>query len=440
MKKTVIAYIGGGSKAWAHKYFSDLLSQSGLNGEIRLYDTDIKAAQKNKKFFDILVKRNQRKIKSGWTASVFDNDEAVLTGADFVVMSVLPGTLNNMHYDVHYPEKFGIYQSVGDTVGPGGYSRALRTIPIYMYYAEKIKKCCPQAFVINYTNPMSLCVYVLYKAFPEIKAFGCCHEVFGTQKLLAKIVRKELKIKEKIKRQDIKVNVQGINHFTWLNTAKYQQNDVFDILQKQGRVGKSIVKSELFLKHGEIAAAGDRHLVEFIPEVWLAKRSYRRYGFGLTSVAGRKFRDKWARFYRILVISRLKKPRIKPSGEEGVLQIKALLGLEPITTNVNVPNRGQCPDMPLGNILETNAVMTENSIVPVNAGEMKESVRALVLRHSENQRRFIEAYFNRDKTALFDAFYNDNAVSRLSKENAKKLFDGLIEKNKERLESWVTAK
>ena len=89
-----------------------------------------------------------------------------------------------MESDVHLPERLGIYQSVGDTAGPGGMVRALRTIPMFVEIAGAIKEYAPKAWVINYTNPMSLCVKTLYHVFPEIKAFGCCHEVFGTQKVL----------------------------------------------------------------------------------------------------------------------------------------------------------------------------------------------------------------------------------------------------------------
>lgn len=79
-----------------------------------------------------------------------------------------------MESDVHYPEKYGIYQSVGDTVGPGGIVRALHTIPLYVKFAEAIKAYAPNAWVINYTNPMTLCTRTLYEVFPEIKAIGCC--------------------------------------------------------------------------------------------------------------------------------------------------------------------------------------------------------------------------------------------------------------------------
>src|SRR5699024_3309695 len=156
--------------------------------------------------------------QSHWTYNTAESLDEALTGADFVILSILPGTFDEMESDVHEPEKYGIYQSVGDTTGPGGLVRALRTIPMYVEIAEAIKRCCPDAWVINYTNPMALCTMTLYRIFPEIKAFGCCHEVFGTQDLLVDALKEICGIKN-ITRDDISVNVQGINHFTWLNEA-----------------------------------------------------------------------------------------------------------------------------------------------------------------------------------------------------------------------------
>ena len=136
-----------------------------------------------------------------------------------------------MAVDVHMPERLGICQSVGDTAGPGGMIRALRTIPIYVEFAEAIRQYAPDAWVINYTNPMSLCVKTLYHVFPQIKAFGCCHEVFGTQKVLKGIAEDVLGLKD-IDRKDIQVNVLGINHFTWFDYASYKGIDLFPMYRK----------------------------------------------------------------------------------------------------------------------------------------------------------------------------------------------------------------
>ena len=166
VKDVQIAYIGGGSRGWARTFMTDLAMEPRLGGTIRLYDIDTEAARAN----EIIGNRlSQRKEAAGkWLYRTCMSMEEALTGADFVVISILPGTFDEMAVDVHMPERLGIYQSVGDTAGPGGMMRALRTIPIYVQFAEAIKQYSPDAWVINYTNPMSLCVKTLYHVFPQI--------------------------------------------------------------------------------------------------------------------------------------------------------------------------------------------------------------------------------------------------------------------------------
>ena len=127
---------------------------------------------------------------------------------------------------ITYPEKYNIYQSVGDTAGPGGVSRALRTVPFYEEFAAAIEKYCPDAWVINFTNPMSICTKTLYDVFPSVKAFGCCHEVFHTQDFLCDILEEFTGIKAK--RKEIYTEVAGINHFTWISSAKYKDIEICD--------------------------------------------------------------------------------------------------------------------------------------------------------------------------------------------------------------------
>ncbi len=487
-----IAYIGGGSTDWAHKYFSDILSQDIISGELRLYDIDVQASENNKKYFDKLVESNKETIKCSWECKVVNEIDAALQGVDFVLISILPYSLKNMEVDVHYPEKYGIYQSVGDTAGPGGYSRALRTIDFFRFFARKIKENCSEAWVINYTNPMTICMNTLYKEFPEIKAFGCCHEVFGTQKILAEIVNMYnllseegkkafmnadlLKVKEElaaagknfnkrygfkgINRHEIMVNVQGINHFTWINKAEYQGQHIFPLYEayiKLFRINnrtriknfyppiiKAIlnlenVKFELFERYGIIAAAGDRHLAEFVPDLFLrSKKEVYEKGFFITPVWGRLAYSNIKELSLSFSINMKKNLRLELSGEEGVNQIAALCGYnDNFVTNVNLINEGQIPNLPQGTAVESNAVMSKNSIEPVEAGPINEEILDLIKVHALNQKEFVEAYFNQDRDGLLKVFLNDPAVKRISQENGIKLFNEMIELNANCLEDFL---
>jgi len=449
-----IAYIGGGSRGWARGLMSDLAMEEKLSGTVRLYDIDYQAAQDNELIGNRLSSRED--VKGKWKYVATETIAEALTGADFVIVSILPGTFDEMESDVHAPEKYGIYQSVGDTVGPGGLVRALRTIPMYVEIAENIKKYCPEAWVINYTNPMTLCVRALYETFPQIKAFGCCHEVFGTQHLLGTAV-KELLGAENVTRDEIKINVLGINHFTWIDKASYKGNDLFPVykefVDKYYDEGYEFVKKDnwkvnpfdsaqrvkfdLFRRYGVIAAAGDRHLAEFCPGYWYLKDpdTVAYWKFGLTPVSWRKEDLKRRLEMTAKLVNQEEEFQIKQTGEEGVRQMKALLGLEDLVTNVNFPNMGQVKNVPLGAVVETNALFRKNSVTPVMAGELPQPVSGLVLRHVMNQETILKAAIKKDKDLAFAAFVNDPLVT-ISLNDAKKLFDEMLRNTKEYLPGW----
>lgn len=137
VKDLRIAYIGGGSRGWAWTFMRDLALEPALGGTIVLYDIDKEAAKANEIIGNGISEREEAVGK--WKYIVADTLKEALTGSDFVVISILPGTFDEMESDVHEPEKYGIYQSVGDTAGPGGMVRALRTIPMFVTIAEAIR-------------------------------------------------------------------------------------------------------------------------------------------------------------------------------------------------------------------------------------------------------------------------------------------------------------
>ena len=451
-----IAYIGGGSRGWAWGLMSDLAANEDMSGDVYLYDIDFDAALHNEIIGNKMNFADGAKSK--WNYKASETIDETLSGADFVVISILPGTFDEMESDVHTPEKYGIYQSVGDTTGPGGIIRAMRTVPMYEKIAEAIKKNCPDAWVISYTNPMTLCVKTLYRVFPKIKAFGCCHEVFGTQSFLAKVVEETLGEKD-VKREDIKVNPVAVNHFTWLTKAKYKNIDLFPIYKKfceshkdgytcggkatdQNWMNNSFasaekVKMDLFRRFGYIAAAGDRHLAEFCEGKWYLENPerVREMHFGLTSVKWRKEDLKKRLEKSARLVSGEEKPVINNTGEEGVNQMRALLGLCELVTNVNVPNRGQIPNLPLGAVVETNALFCSNEVTPVFAGEVPKEIYALVARICAEQEELSDAIAERDTDKILSAFINDPLVT-CGQSDAQKMFYEMCDNTKKYLSMY----
>lgn len=443
-----ICYIGGGSRGWAWDFMSDLALQEDISGTVYLYDIDKAAAETNARIGNRVSQ--SKDAKSIWKYEAIHDIGTALSGVDFVVISILPGGFKEMASDVHTPEKYGIYQPVGDSTGPGGLFRALRTIPIYIDIANAIKKYAPNAWVINYTNPMALCVATLYKVFPDIKAFGCCHEVFSTQKLFA-VAAEELLGLHGLKREDININVLGINHFTWIDTATVNGIDLFPVYERfiekhaingieineknlnTNFVCMNLVKFDLYKRFGIAAAAGDRHLVEFVPWYLEEIHNCEKWGFELTPVDWRiKNRNELLEKSLLYASGELDIP-LMLSGEEGVQQIIALLGLGDIVTNVNMPNAGQMLGLGENVVVETNAQFVKDEVRPLEAGELPAAINLLTKRHVDVQQAVLHAVFENDKDLAFWAFTQDPLNAKLTLDDAVALFDEMYENTKEYL-------
>ncbi len=443
-KNLTIAYIGGGSRGWAWGFMKDLGMDSRMSGIVRLYDIDRDAAEKNRRIGEMISAHPQAKAR--WRYEVSASLRAVLTGADFVVISILPGSFGHMRSDVHWPEKYGVWQPVGDTTGPGGLLRALRTVPMYAHIALAIRDHAPKAWVINYTNPMTVCMETLYAVYPGIKAFGCCHEVFGTQKLLAEMLE-DLEGIRGVRRQDIRTGVTGINHFTFLYSASYGETDLFPLYRRfadkymetgflKGKDDNWMnnqfecshrVKFDLFRRYGLIAAAGDRHLAEFMPPWYLKDPDTARgWGFSLTMVDWREA-DLAARLAKREALLDGSQPLdMKESGEEGHLLIKALLGLGDLVSNVNIPNRGRIPNLPEDAAVEINAFFTRDAITPMYAGSLPRGLDALVCRHALNQLGIVQAAMACDRNLALAVLLNDPQMARVDPPDAQRMLEEMV--------------
>jgi len=445
-KTLTIAYIGGGSRAWARTFMTDLALEPALCGTIKLYDTDRAAAEDNAVIGNRMTAGPRSLGK--WRYTVSPTLADALDCADFVIISILPGTFAEMKSDVHLPERLGIYQSVGDTTGPGGIIRALRTIPMFKTIALAIRDYCPEAWVINHTNPMALCVRALYHYFPEIKAFGCCHEVFGMQELLAAMVR-HYKIAETARRNDISVNVLGLNHFTWFSCASFQGYYLFEMYARFTKefyetgfknddshmpdkcfTCANRVKFDLFREYGWMAAAGDRHLAEFMPgnKYLKSPETAESWGFYLTSVDWR-INDLKQKLIKSKELAEGKlEPVFEKSSEEGILLIKALCGFDRIISNVNLPNKNlQIPNLPPETVVETNALFSHNDVRPVCAGAIAPRILELIRPQAENQTEVLNAAVNCDRQAVYRAFNRDPLISgRCLQNEAQALADDMI--------------
>ncbi len=448
-----IAYIGGGSKNWARSVMTDLALCEHLTGQIALYDINYAAAEANVERGEKLFAHDD--AKTHFAIEAFEDLGPALDGADFVFLSIQPGPVRMHANDLDIPAEYGIVQPVGDTVGPGGLSRALRAVPLYEHFAHQIMLHCPEAWAINYTNPMTVCTRALYAAEPDIQAFGCCHEVFGTQWLLAHLVEKYLDV-ERPDRREIHVDVAGVNHFTWVPRITWNGRDLYPLIeQEMSQPGffddktdeaaqrksdrnffksSNIIKYELYRRFGVFGAAGDRHLVEFVP--WFARdeATLHRWGVVLTPSAFRLGQVKTPDQEK-----RLSEPdipdKLHPTGEEGVEQICALVGAIDLDTNVNLPNRGQQPELGPDVVVESNAQFRRNRVTPVTSAPLPDPVVALVQRVVDVQEMTLTAAMDKDYDLALQALLCDPLVT-ISTDQADEMLRRLLEANREMMRGW----
>ncbi len=442
-----IAYIGGGSRYWAKMIMTDLALCPDFTGELALFDLDHAASRRNvgvaKEIFDHPDARTRFRTKACTSPA------EALRGADFVFLSILPGEMKLMANDLDIPAKYGILQSVGDSTGPGGISRSLRTIPIYAHYARLIEKHCPSAWIINYTNPMTLCTRTLYEVFPKIKAIGCCHEVFEIQKRLARLVSEywEVPVPD---RHEIKADIAGINHFTFATRVEWKGRDLFPLIRQKVRdrsiwadqtawvekkkaegaffTSQGLVSYDFFRRFGVLGAAGDRHLSEFVPWYLESEATLSRYGALMTPSSYRLGTWQPPQNAPSAAVSKSKSKSLPVSGEEGVEMLRALTGIQSLHSNVNFPNRGQMPSLPLGAIVETNALFQENQITPTVPAPLPPALESLVRRVVDVQEVTFRAGLERDSELAFQAILAD-PLCTIPVDQARKMFDELCKAN-----------
>lgn len=450
-RPVTIAYVGGGSLNWATKLMGDLAQDGTVPATVRLYDLDHAAAERNARIGTRYAARSETGAPVTYTAE--RTLEAALRGADIVIISILPGSFEDMANDIAIPERYGIRQSVGDTVGPGGFIRAMRAIPMIAEIGRAIANHCPEAYVCNLTNPMSVLIGTLYAVFPQIRAWGSCHEVIKTRKIMAYLANRQAG-EVLYGYRNAKVNVLGINHFTFVDRAAVGGIDMMpaflDFAREHHATGwrespldpanehdryftdSFRVKFDLSLRFGIAAAAGDRHLVEFLPQSWYLD-DHAAWKFGLTPVEFRMRERQEKVDYADALDKGAELPPARASDEAIVEQIKALMGGPEHVSNVNLPNRGQLAGFAEGTIVETNARFSALGIQPIVAGRLPKGLELLARPHADRQNALVASVLSEDVDALLPLFVSDPLFAALPQHKATRLFREMVTATQHRL-------
>lgn len=456
-----IAYVGGGAREWPPKLFRDLALCTEITGEVALYDLNYESAERNAEFGNWV--QSQDGAVGDWTYTAVDERADALEGADFVILSTQFDPAETFVHDLDISREYGIYHAVGATIGPGGIMRAMRTVPVYREFATAISQQCPDAWVLNYTNPLTFATRALYESFPDINAIGLCHEVFHAQDLLADLVAEYYDV-ERPDRDEVDLNVKGVNHYTWADEARWRGMDLLSVVdhhidQEDTRrkytteemadadpfVDNNQVTYELYRRFGMLPAAGDRHLVEYGP--WFIQGEMpddlNRWGVKRTTSDYRAKHWNPAESEQTTDVTAWMNGDeafdLEPSGEIAVDLMRTLTVGDSMKTHVNLPNEGQISNLPDGAVVETNALVTPDSVKPVTAGPLPRQVRSQMLTHVHTHETVVEAAFEGDVDLAFRAFLNDPQVKTLQTETARELFAELIDAEADYLGDWDLA-
>ena len=446
-----VAYIGGGSAMWTPHVLTDLYLREDLGGTVDLYDLNLDAAALNVKFSAALQEHPQ--AKGRWQVRATEDLATALDGADLVYISISPGPIDLMAHDINIPKRYGIEHAVADTAGPAGLVRALRAIPIYEGFARAIMENCPDAWVINLTNPMVHCTATLYAVAPEMKAYGFCHEVKFLREDLAEILREKMGIEGLTDPREIVLDVEGTNHFVCATRMSWRGRDLFPLLREyisregffddRTDVARDRVENEqwwdtdrliildFFRRFGVVPLTGDRHLVEFVPWYLSSEAELHRWGVILTPASARVAS-------RPSVAEREVAPvpeKLEHSRQDLLEQVCGLFGLGEWRSTANLPNTGQCPDLQRGAVVETCADFRHDALQPLQAQVLPPVVASMQRRVIDVQMATVEAGLKRDHDLAFQALLADPLV-RIPTDKAWQMFNEMLQATADYLPGW----
>ena len=433
-----IVFVGGGSNAWVPKIVKDMLLTAPLkNAEFVLLDINKKASDLNKVFLEKLA--GQLGVKPRFIST--NSQSNALKGADYVIITISTGGLRAMAHDLSIPEEYGIYHTVGDTSGPGGWARFIRNFKVFSSLAHDINRYAPGAVILNYSNPMTTLTDVLARIC-DGPVVGLCHGLFQNLKFIKFLYKIE-------NEEEIDVKYAGLNHFFWMTEAKIGSRDVIVDLRRRlkkenissmlsgitkdefGYSSNSEVAMELFHLTGVLPYLGDRHTCEFFPCYITNKGNMKKYKIKRTSITERQkaFAER-GKNLRKMIKGKIDEGFFIRSRETAANIIEAHWSGKTFIDVGNTPNIGQISNLPLEAVVETAVLVDRNGISPVSFGRLPSVVQAICEPWTQVYTMTVDSCFNRDRDLALQALRMDPLCSHLNGFQVNEMGERLLKAQK----------
>jgi len=436
-----IVLIGAGSAVFGPPTFIDLnLSKILVGSTITLVDID---KEKLQMVYEVLSEDN-KKIGNKFNIECTPNREKALKGADFVINSIEHGDRYELRWqDNTIPRKHGSTERMGENGGPGGFFHSARQIPEIIKIAKDAKRICPDAFFINYSNPMSRICLALKRAVPELKMFGLCHQIeLLIPHHLPKIIEKDLR--------DLQIVTGGLNHFAFLMGLKeittgkdlmpiFNENCLSYFEDKWDRFHYADLTFEIYKRFGWFPYVGDNHICEYLQfgshyttaqdlTDWITRMELgkRRINFQLN------------KFYRRLKKGKYPKDGMlmkDASGERAIPIIEAIVeDSNSYEVAVNIPNEGIIENLPQDLVIECSGTVNKEGIQGIKLGNIPKNIAAILRIEASIQDLCVEAILKESKQLAIDCLAMD--VNCGSFDMAEAIFNEMFELQRDYLPNF----
>lgn len=425
---TKITFIGAGSTIFAKNVLGDaMLTPSLADSHIALYDIDEKRLRESEAMLKTINKNaNQNRAE----IQVYHDRKEALRDADFVVNAIQVGGYKpSTIIDFEIPKKYGLRQTIGDTMGIGGIFRTLRTLPVMLEFAREMEEVCPNAWLLNYTNPMAMLTMGVLKA-TSIKTVGLCHSV----QVCVPELFEHLGIKEQYDLADFQWKIAGINHMAFLLEITKDGEDFYptirQLAEEKENPHRDSVRFELMKRFGYYITESSEHNAEYHP--YFIKSKYPELiddlGIPLDEYLTRcenQIRD-WETMREDIVDNG--DLTHKRSREYASYIMDAFKTGNPTVIAGNVLNKGLITNLPEDVCVEVPCLVDKNGIQPTYVGALPTQLAALNRTNINVQELTVEAALTLEKDKIYQAAYLDpHLSSELSLADITQLVDDLIE-------------